>query len=122
MTMKRYIAMLLLAIAAPSAAFAQDACPKVSLEGPSKPVPAGRPVVFKTKVTPPGPYGYAWSLSAGMIANGQYTPAISVQTPPGSTVTATVQIVGLDKACETTWSASAVTAASSRRAVPKTKP
>ena len=120
--MKRYIVMLLLGLVGPSAAFAQDACAKVNLEGPSKPVPAGRPIVFKTKVTPPGPYGYGWSLSSGTIASGQYTPAISVQAPPGSTVTATVQIVGLAAACETTWSVSAVTAARSRPAPAKKKP
>jgi len=119
---KRCIAALVLALAGPSAAFSQDACPTITLDGPTKPVPAGRPVVFKAKVAPPGPYGYDWSLSRGTITSGQYTPTISVKAPPASTVTSTVEVIGLPKACGTAWSISAATAAVARRTPAKKRP
>jgi hypothetical protein len=120
--MKRCIAALMLALAGPSAAFAQAGCPTVTLDGPIKPAPAGRPIVFKAKAAPLGPYGYSWSLSNGTITSGQYTPTISVKAPPASSVTATLEVVGLPKACGTTWSISAATGAAARRAPGKKKP
>ncbi|MCV4566453.1 hypothetical protein OFB72_28250, partial [Escherichia coli] len=45
---------------------------------------------------------YNWSVSAGTIESGQGTPSITVRTTrdmAGSSVTATVEIGGLDPAC-----------------------
>jgi len=116
--MKLLVASFIVALAGPTAAVAQDRCPTLMLSGPSKPVAAGQPIVLRAKVTPPGPYGYGWSLSAGTLVSGQYTPTITVKAPPATAVTATVEVVGLPKDCGSSASVSAQTAAPARRAKP----
>ncbi len=52
--------------------------------------------------------GYNWSVSAGTITSGQGTTSITVSTANlgGQTVTATVEVAGLDPSCTRTASAS----------------
>lgn len=49
---------------------------------------------------------YAWEISAGIIIAGQGTPTITIDTTgtAGATVTATVEISGLDSSCQKTAS------------------
>lgn len=46
-----------------------------------------------------GPFDYAWSISAGEIVSGQFTPSIRVLAPSGS-VTETLEIRGFPKECQ----------------------
>ncbi len=90
-------------------------CPTVSVSCPSD-VDQGSPITFAasagdTNVT------YNWSISAGTITSGQGTSSISVDTAGlgGQTVTATVELGGLDPSCSRTASCS-----TSIRAAPAT--
>ena len=45
-------------------------------------------------------FTYTWTVSAGSITEGQGTPAVVVSDPTaGDTVTATVEVSGLDSSC-----------------------
>ncbi|HEX7334563.1 MAG TPA: Ig-like domain-containing protein [Pyrinomonadaceae bacterium] len=81
-------------------------CPNVSVSCPSE-VDAGQPITFTASVT--GDTGgatvtYNWSVSAGTISSGQGTSTITVDTSSlgGQSVTATVNIGGLDPSCTAT--------------------
>jgi hypothetical protein len=91
-----------------SNAQANSKCPTLQLSAPDLAV-EGTDVTFTMKlseadqgVTPT----YNWSVSAGTIKSGQGTPSIVVDTTDlgGQTVTASVDIGGLDPACERTRS------------------
>src|SRR5262249_8998161 len=74
------------------------------------PVDQGTPVTITANVgagTPPAS-GYNWSVSAGTITSGQGTTSITVNTDnlAGQTVTATVEVAGLDPSCTRTASCS----------------
>lgn len=110
--MKRLITILALAAAAPGVALAQtQACPTITTTGPTDTVPAGQPVVVSAKVEPAGDYTYSWSVESGAIKSGQKTTSVSIDAPPDSVVTATVEVGGLAKRCTNASSFSAVTAA-----------
>jgi hypothetical protein len=80
-------------------------CPTVSVSCPSE-VEAGQPITFTASIS--GDTGGAtttfnWSVSAGTISSGQGTSTITVDTTGagGQSVTATVNIGGLDPSCKT---------------------
>ncbi len=85
-------------------------CPTVSVSCPSD-VEADQPITFTASVNG-GPSNmtvtYNWSVSAGTISSGQGTSTITVDTTGagGQTVTATVELGGVDPACSRTASCS----------------
>jgi hypothetical protein len=82
-------------------------CPTVSVSCPSE-VDDGAPLTFTAAVDNAGTLSltYNWSVSAGTISSGQGTSSISVDTKGlgGSTVTATVELGGVDPVCSRTAS------------------
>jgi hypothetical protein len=82
-------------------------CPTVSVSCPSD-VDQGQPITFTASVSSDQPVTYNWSVSAGTITSGQGTSSISVDTAglAGQTVTATLELGGLDPACSRTASCS----------------
>ena len=85
-------------------------CPTVAVSCPSD-VTEGAPITFNASVTG-GPASltptYNWSVSAGTITSGQGTSSITVDTAGlgGSSVTATVEVGGVEPACARTASCS----------------
>ena len=84
-------------------------CPTVSASGQDS-ADQGASITFTANVgqgTPPAS-GYNWSVSAGAITSGQGSNSITVSTANlgGQTVTATVEVAGLDPSCGRTASAS----------------
>lgn len=88
----------------------QPPCPTVSVSCPSE-VDPGAPITFTASVNG-GPSNlsvtYNWSVSAGTISGGQGTSSITVDTAGGGgqTVTATVELGGVDPVCSRTASCS----------------
>ena len=81
-------------------------CPTISVSCPDS-VDQGTAITFTASVTGGGGSPtYNWSVSAGTISSGQGTPSITVDTATlgGQTVTATVDVGGLDPACARTAS------------------
>jgi len=85
-------------------------CPTISASCPSD-VDQGSPITFTASVSG-GPASlsptYNWSVSAGTISGGQGTSSITVDTAGlgGQTVTATVEVGGVEPACGRTASCS----------------
>lgn len=79
-------------------------CPNVSVSCPSD-VDQGSPITF-TASAGDASVTYNWSVSAGTISSGQGTSSITVDTAGlgGQTVTATVELGGLDPSCSRTAS------------------
>ncbi len=109
--MKRLITILALAAAAPGVALAQAPTCPTTTTGPTETVPVGQPVAVSVKVEPAGDYTYSWTVASGEIKSGQKTHTVSIDAPPDSVVTATVEVGGLPKHCTNASSFSAVTAA-----------
>ncbi|MGH9930714.1 MAG: PKD domain-containing protein, partial [Pyrinomonadaceae bacterium] len=82
-------------------------CPTVSVSCPSD-VDLGAPITFSASVNGDASVTYNWSVSAGTISGGQGTSSITVDTTGlgGQTVTATVELGGLDPSCSRTASCS----------------
>jgi len=80
-------------------------CPAISVSCPSD-VPVGSPITFSASVSGDAGVTYNWSVSAGTISGGQGTSSITVDTAGlgGQTVTATVEVGGLDPSCSRTAS------------------
>lgn len=81
-------------------------CPTVSVSCPDS-VDVGSPITFTANVSGgTGSPTYNWSVSAGTISGGQGTSSITVDTAGmgGQTVTATVELGGLDPSCSKTAS------------------
>ena len=80
-------------------------CPTVSVSCPTD-VKLGEPITFTASVSGDANVTYNWSVSAGTISSGQGTSSISVDTTGlgGQTVTATVELGGLDPSCSRTAS------------------
>ncbi len=80
-------------------------CPTVSVSCPSD-VDQGSPITFSASVGGDANVTYNWSVSAGTISSGQGTSSITVSTDGlgGQTVTATVELGGLDPSCSRTAS------------------
>ena len=82
-------------------------CPTVSVSCPSD-VDLGSPITFSASVSSNANVTYNWSVSSGTISSGQGTSSITVDTAGlgGQTVTATVELSGLDPSCSRTASCS----------------
>ena len=83
-------------------------CPTLSVTCPSD-VKAGQPATFTanfTQGTPNVSETYNWTVSAGTITSGQGTSSITVDTTGvgGGSITATVEIGGVDPSCNRTAS------------------
>jgi hypothetical protein len=80
-------------------------CPTVSVSCPSD-VDQGSPITFTASVSGDMSVTYNWSVSAGTISSGQGTSSVTVDTTGlgGQTVTATVELGGLDPSCSRTAS------------------
>ena len=81
-------------------------CPTVSVSCPSD-VDQGSPITYSASAGDAS-VTYNWSVSAGTISGGQGTSSITVDTAGlgGQTVTATVELSGLDPSCSRTASCS----------------
>jgi hypothetical protein len=87
-------------------------CPPVSVACPDT-VADGEPVTFTVNVTvgtPEPQLTYTWTVTGGKIVEGQGTHTITVDSEglQGKTVTATVDVGGMDPACNRTASCSTV--------------
>lgn len=89
----------------PAAAAQSQACPKVDISGLYE-VMHGSPLTFSVNVTG-GDQNvtptYNWTVSAGTISSGQGTPVITVDTSEamaGGTITATVEVGGYARNCD----------------------
>ncbi|MDQ6652260.1 MAG: hypothetical protein M3Y84_05915, partial [Acidobacteriota bacterium] len=82
-------------------------CPTVSVSCPDS-VDVGSSITFTSSLSSSANVTYNWSVSAGTITSGQGTSSITVDTANlgGQTVTATVDVGGLDPACSKTASCS----------------
>jgi len=82
-------------------------CPTVSVSCPTS-VDLGSAITFSSSLSSSANVTYNWSVSAGTISSGQGTSSITVDTAGlgGQTVTATVEVGGLDPACSRTASCS----------------
>ena len=82
-------------------------CPVISVSCPAN-VPQGDSITYNASVTGNANVTYNWSVSAGTITAGQGTSSITVDTAGlgGQTVTATVDVGGLDPSCSKTASCS----------------
>jgi hypothetical protein len=80
-------------------------CPTISVSCPSD-VDQGSPITFTASVSGDMNVTYNWSVSAGTISSGQGTSSITVNTDTigGQSVTATVELGGLDPSCSRTAS------------------
>jgi len=80
-------------------------CPTVSVSCPSE-VDQGSPITFTASGAGNMNVTYNWSVSAGTISSGQGTSSITVDTTGigGQSVTATVELGGLDPSCSRTAS------------------
>ncbi|MBA2379998.1 MAG: hypothetical protein H0V76_10550 [Blastocatellia bacterium] len=78
-------------------------CPSISVTGPAGITAPGETMNFTANVVGGGAVTYNWSVNRGTIESGQGTPSITVRTSSAdaaSNVTATVNIGGLDPACD----------------------
>lgn len=80
-------------------------CPTVNISCPTDQLTAGTPATVSVNVSggnPGASLTYNWSVSAGKITSGQGTPTITVYTTglAGQSVTASVDLGGLDPSCQ----------------------
>lgn len=82
-------------------------CPQISSSCPDA-VDQGQPITFTATVGPgtPPATSYNWTVSAGTITSGQGTTSITVSTDNigGQSVTATLEVGGVDPSCGRTTS------------------
>jgi hypothetical protein len=80
-------------------------CPNISVSCPAN-VPLSSPITFSASVSGDANVTYNWTVSAGTITSGQGTSSITVDTAGlgGQSVTATVDVGGLDPSCSRTAS------------------
>ena len=80
-------------------------CPTVNVSCPSD-VDQGSPITYTASMTGDMSVTYNWTVSAGTISGGQGTSSITVDTAGlgGQSVTATVELGGLDPSCSRTAS------------------
>ncbi|HEX8775506.1 MAG TPA: hypothetical protein VF735_18195 [Pyrinomonadaceae bacterium] len=86
-------------------------CPTVTVDCPTQVVAQGEKATITANVTGAAPsltLSYVWTVSAGIIIAGQGTPTITIDTTgvSGQSVTATVEVEGLDSVCGKTASCS----------------
>lgn len=82
-------------------------CPTVNVSCADS-VEQGQPITFTANFSGTASVTYNWSVSAGTISSGQGTSSITVDTTGlgGQTVTATVELGGMDPSCTRTNSCS----------------
>jgi hypothetical protein len=103
-----FFAFLILGAGAQQAAPTPD-CPTIATSCPAS-VEADNPMTFTANVSGGDPNvtpTYNWTVSAGTIESGQGTSTITVSTTgvsPDSTITATVDVGGYDRECNTSSS------------------
>jgi hypothetical protein len=80
-------------------------CPTISVSCPSE-VDQAAPITFTASIGGDMNVTYNWTVSAGTISSGQGTSSITVDTAGigGQSVTATVELGGLDPSCSRTAS------------------
>src|SRR5690606_20383933 len=87
-------------------------CGTLSVIGPAGITPPGQSMTFTANATGgSADVTYNWSVSSGTIESGQGTPSIVVSTTndmANTSVTATVELGGLDPACNCPSTASEV--------------
>jgi len=101
----RFVALTAILITSTGDAFlGQGGCPRISVECASHDECCSGPFEFSARIT--GGYRadtvlYNWSISSGRIISGQGTPSIKVDSTGfgGQTVTATVEVKGLEANC-----------------------
>lgn len=87
-----------------------SACPAIQLKAPDSLAAGTQLRVSAILVGGPASPTYKWSVSAGRIASGQGTTNLVVDTGglAGATVTATLEIGGVNKQCATTSASTSV--------------
>lgn len=98
-----------LSMSAPAQQSPTKKCPSITVECPINILGPGEPFMITANVTDIDPslkLTYNWSISAGIITGGQGTPTITLDTTGlnGQTMTATLEVTGLDEACVNTAS------------------
>lgn len=91
-----------------TAAHAQSAkteCPTITVDCPAQIIKPGEPATVTANIAAADSTAnltYSWTISAGTITAGQGTPTITVDTTgtAGQTLTATVDVGGLDSSCQ----------------------
>ncbi|MBC7910318.1 MAG: hypothetical protein H7Y30_07455 [Pyrinomonadaceae bacterium] len=84
-------------------------CPTIVVECPTEPADDGDSITFTAQVKDADPNAnlkFYWTNSSGTITSGQNTSTIVIKKDgsPGSFVTATVEVLGLDASCINTAS------------------
>src|SRR6478672_1633785 len=76
-------------------------CPNISVTGPAGLIQPGELIPFTVTVKPTeSTLTYKWTVSRGIVAEGQGTPTIKVRVAPRDfDVTATVEVDGLPQEC-----------------------
>jgi len=84
-------------------------CPTLSVTCPTSDVAPGTPITISSSLSTSANVTYNWTVSAGTISSGQGTSTITVDTTGlgGQSVTATLEVGGLDPACSRTASCTA---------------
>ncbi|HEX8145408.1 MAG TPA: hypothetical protein VF553_22760 [Pyrinomonadaceae bacterium] len=104
--------LLTLSISAPSQSPATE-CPTITVDCPTSCYKPGQPFTVTANVTGADAnksLSYHWSVSSGTINTGQGTPSITITQPSDcQTMTATVEVKGLDSSCQNTASCSTTT-------------
>ncbi|HVG34514.1 MAG TPA: hypothetical protein VM911_15695 [Pyrinomonadaceae bacterium] len=88
-------------------------CPSITVECPTNILQQGDPFIVTSEIVGYDPNlnpTYNWSISAGIITSGQGTPSITIDTTGtvGQTITATLEVGGLDSTCANSASCSYV--------------
>jgi hypothetical protein len=79
-----------------------NACPTISVNGPSGIIKPGEIATYTVQIDARGlsiTPSYAWKVSAGSIVSGQGTERIEVRNPTGWTTTVQVEVDGLPLGC-----------------------
>jgi hypothetical protein len=98
-----------LSMSAPSQTPAAATCPTITVDCPVECLEGGETFTVTAKVSGADPtlkLSYNWSISAGEITGGQGTATMTAVKIAGHTITATVEISGLESSCVNTASCS----------------
>lgn len=79
----------------------QEACPVISLTPSSSSLKEGESLSFSVNVNGKGDFTFNWAISAGTIESGQGTSTITINTAglANQTITATIEIGGMNRSC-----------------------
>ena len=95
----------------------QQACPVIKVTASADENKEGAALSFTGNVSPGGDYTYNWSISDGVITSGQGTSSITVDSKgkAGGSITATVDVGGVNKNCTSTSSATVMVIANPKK-------